>query len=125
VAAGRVVADALGAPIGEYDYVKRVVGLPGERVACCDAAGRVTIDGRPLEEPFLLRPAPASTMTFDVRVPPGRLWVMGDNRDDSGDSRAHLGDPGGGSVPLDHVVGRVVTIWWPWGRATGVGRTDA
>lgn len=125
VAAGRVVAAALGAPIGEYDYVKRVVGLPGERVTCCDPAGRVTIDGRPLEEPYLLRPTVASSVAFDVVVPTGRLWVMGDNRDDSGDSRAHLGDPGGGTVPLDHVVGRVVSIWWPWGRATGVGRSDA
>jgi signal peptidase I len=128
-AAGRAVASALGSPIGEYDYVKRVVGLPGERVTCCDAAGRITIDGRPLTEGYLLRPAtasaPASSVPFDIRVPPGRLWVMGDNRDDSGDSRAHLGDPGGGTVPLDHVVGRVVSVWWPWGRATGVGRTDA
>jgi signal peptidase I len=127
-AAGRVVAAALGAPIGEYDYVKRVIGLPGERVTCCDAAGRITVDGRPLDERYLAAPVsatkPASSVPFDIRVPAGRYWVMGDNRDDSGDSRAHLGDPGGGTVPADHVVGRVVSIWWPWGRATGVGRTD-
>jgi signal peptidase I len=121
VAAGRAVASALGAPIGENDYVKRVVGLPGERIACCDAAGRLTVDGVPLEEPYLPGPR-ASRTPFDIRVPTGRYWVMGDNRDDSGDSRAHLGDPGGGTVPRDHVVGRVVSVWWPWGRAAGIGR---
>lgn len=124
-AAGRAVAGALGAPIGESDYVKRVIGLPGERIICCDAAGRLSVDGRPLDEPYLAGAGPASSVPFDIRVPAGRLWVMGDNRDDSGDSRAHLGDPGGGTVPLDHVVGRVVSIWWPWGRATGIGRSDA
>jgi signal peptidase I len=125
VGLGRGIASALGAPIGEYDYVKRVVGLPGERVVCCDAVGRITVDGRPLEENYLRHPGPASSTPFDVLVPFGRLWVMGDNRDDSGDSRAHVSDPGGGTVPLDHVVGRVMSIWWPWGRTTGIGRSDA
>ena len=122
---GRGIAATLGAPVGEYDYVKRVIGLPGERVVCCDAVGRITIDGRPLEENYLRRPGSASSTPFDVIVPSGRLWVMGDNRDDSGDSRAHVSDPGGGTVPLNHVVGRVASIWWPWGRATGIGRPDA
>jgi signal peptidase I len=123
-AAGRAVAGALGAPVGESDYVKRVIGLPGERIVCCDAARAITVDGRALAEQYLAGRGPASSLRFDIRVPAGRLWVMGDNRDDSGDSRAHLADPGGGTVPLDHVIGRVVTVWWPWGRATGVGRTD-
>jgi signal peptidase I len=122
-AAGRAVAGALGAPIGEDDYVKRVIGLPGERITCCDAAGRLGVNGRPLPEPYLPARTPASAFRFDIVVPPGRLWVMGDNRNDSADSRAHLGDPGGGTVPMDHVVGRVITIWWPWGRATGIGRS--
>jgi signal peptidase I len=123
-AAGRAVAEALGAPVGEHDYVKRVIGLPGERVVCCDATGRITVDGVALDEPYLTVPA-ASRIRFDIRVPADRYWVMGDNRDDSGDSRAHLGDPGGGTVPEDHVVGRVVSVWWPWNRATGIGRVDA
>lgn len=121
-ALGRAVAGALGSPVGESDYVKRVIGLPGERIVCCDTSGAITVDGRPLAEPYLAVPGRASSTPFDIRVPAGRLWVMGDNRDDSGDSRAHLGDPGGGTVPLDHVVGRVVAVWWPWARATGVGR---
>ncbi len=123
--AGRAVADALGAPVGQRDYVKRVVGLPGERVTCCDAQRRITIDGVPLTEPYLAAGDDPSTVRFDIVVPPDRLWVMGDHRSESGDSRDHLGDPGGGTVPLDHVVGRVVSVWWPFGRAEGVGRVDA
>jgi signal peptidase I len=122
-AAGRAVAAALGAPVGENDYVKRVIGLPGERVVCCDTEGRLTVNGVRLSEPYLTVP-PARATRFDIVVPPGRYWVMGDNRDDSGDSRAHLGDPGGGTVPKDHVIGRVVALWWPLGRAAGIGRVE-
>jgi signal peptidase I len=121
-ATGAAVARALGAPVGEIDYVKRVVGLPGERVACCDPQGRVTIDGRPLDEPYLAPGDAPSAVRFDIVVPPGRLFVLGDHRSDSGDSRYHLGDPGGGAVPVDKVIGRVITIWWPLGRVAGVPR---
>lgn len=122
---GRAVASALGAPVGERDYVKRVIGLPGDRVICCDAGGRLTVNGTALTETYLPSGVAPSTIRFDVVVPAGRLWVMGDNRSDSADSRAHLGDPGGGTVPLDHVVGRVVAVWWPFDRLTGVGSVDA
>ncbi len=121
---GRTFASALGVPVGEHDYVKRVIGLPGDRVMCCDAAGRVTVNGSPLTERYLPSGTVPSLVRFDVVVPEGRLWVMGDNRSVSADSRAHLGDPGGGTVPLDHVVGRVVAVWWPFGRVTGVGTGD-
>jgi signal peptidase I len=122
-ALGRAVAGALGAPVGENDYAGRVIGLPGERVICCDAAGRLTVDGRPLPEPYLPG-ASAGGRPFDIRVPAGRYWVMGDNRNDSGKSGDHRADPGGGTVPVDHVVGRVTAVWWPWARATDVGRAD-
>ncbi len=123
--AGLWFASALGAPVGEHDYVKRVIGLPGERVVCCDAEGRISVDGVALSEPYLATGAVPSRDRFDVVVPAGRLWVMGDNRSLSDDSRAHLGDPGGGTVPLDRVIGRVVAVWWPLSRFSGVGRVDA
>jgi signal peptidase I len=122
---GRTVASALGAPVGEHDYAKRVIGLPGDHVVCCDVGGRLTVNGTPLVESYLPVGTVASTERFDIVVSAGRLWVMGDNRNDSADSRAHLGDPGGGTVPLDHVVGRVVAVWWPFTRITGVGSVDA
>jgi signal peptidase I len=122
---GRAVASALGAPVGEHDYAKRVIGLPGDRVICCDAAGRLTVNGTVLTERYLPAGTQPSSLRFDIVVPAGRLWVMGDNRNGSADSRAHLGDPGGGTVPRDHVVGRVVAVWWPLSRATGVGSVDA
>ncbi len=116
------LATALGTPVGSRDYVKRVVGMPGERVACCDGDGRITIDGVALDEPYLSAGESPSESPFDATVPEGHLWVMGDNRTASADSRAHLGDPGGGAVPLDHVVGRVVLVWWPLTQSRGVDR---
>jgi signal peptidase I len=118
---GRAIASAFSLPVGSQDYVKRVIGLPGERVICCDSAGRITVNGVALNEPYILSGQVPSTMKFDIVVPPGRLWVMGDNRGDSADSRAHLGDPGGGTVPEDRVVGRVVAVYWPFGHLGGVG----
>jgi signal peptidase I len=119
---GRSVAALFSLPVGSTDYVKRVVGLPGERVVCCDSAGRITVDGTPLAESYVKPGDAASTVRFDIVVPSDRLWVMGDHRSDSADSRAHLGDPGGGTVPVDRVVGRVVSIYWPLSHAGGVGR---
>ena len=98
---------------GDDDYVKRVIGVGGDEVACCGRDGRLTLDGTPVNEPYVQPGDVPSKLRFDVRVPPGRLWVMGDHRDDSGDSRAHLGDPGGGMVPVEDVVGRVVWRYWP------------
>lgn len=121
---GRTVASSLGAPVGEHDYAKRVIGFPGDHVVCCQADGRLTVNGVVLSETYLADGTAPSTEKFDVVVPAGRLWVMGDNRSDSADSRAHVGDPSGGTVSLDHVVGRVVTVWWPLGRMTGVGAPD-
>jgi signal peptidase I len=97
--------------------IKRVIGLPGDRVACCDAEGRVTVNGVPLNEQSYLYPGSApSDVRFNIVVPPGRLWVMGDNRLVSDDSRDHLGDPGGGTIPESAVIGRAFIIIWPPSR---------
>ena len=97
--------------------IKRVIGLPGDKVACCDAQGRVTVNGVPLTEQTYLYPGDApSEIRFNVVVPPGRLWVMGDHRLISDDSRDHLGQPGGGTVPENAVIGRAFVIIWPISR---------
>src|SRR4029077_9324049 len=97
--------------------VKRVIGLPGDKVACCDAQGQVTVNGVALTEGSYLYPGDTpSEIRFNIVVPPGRLWVMGDHRLISDDSRSHLGDPGGGTVPESAVVGRAFVIIWPPSR---------
>ena len=96
------------------DFIKRVIGVGGDRVVCCDEQGRVTVNGTPLDETAYLYPGDApSTQNFDVVVPQGMLWVMGDHRSNSADSRVHMGDPGGGFVPASKVVGRAMAVLWP------------
>ena len=97
--------------------IKRVIGLPGDKVACCDAQGRVTVNGVPLTEQSYLYPGDTpSEIRFNIVVPPGRLWVMGDHRLISDDSRNHLGQPGGGTIPENAVIGRAFVIIWPISR---------
>jgi signal peptidase I len=115
----------LGVAGSDETYVKRVVGLPGDEVVCCDASGGLTVNGQPLSEPYLYAGDAPSEQRFSVTVPAGRLWLMGDHRSMSADSRSLLGAPGGGMVPLDRVVGRPVHIIWPLDRFTAVGRPAA
>jgi signal peptidase I len=100
-------------------YIKRVIGLPGDNVVCCNAHGQITVNGVPLTERSYLYPGnQPSAQPFKVTVPPGRLWVMGDHRAVSYDSRGHIGDPGGGTIPESAVLGRAFVIIWPpsrWG----------
>ena len=114
---------------GTEHLIKRVIGVEGDRVACCDAAGRLIVNGEPLEETSYLTAAPGSAhmqpsaIRFDVVVPRGHLFVMGDNRDHSRDSRCHLNDTQAGGatgenafVSQDLVVGRAIAVVWPLDR---------
>lgn len=105
----------LPANSGEH-LIKRVIGLPGDTVVCCDADGRLLINDNPVDEPYLLTGDAPSTIEFSVEVPEGRIWVQGDHRSVSEDSRYHLGQPGEGTVALDSVVGRAVLVMWPFDR---------
>ncbi|WP_243723472.1 signal peptidase I [Actinomadura sp. 7K507] len=119
----RAIGTAFGVAPNEKDYIKRVIGIPGDRVKCCDAQGRITVNGVPLDEGSYLYTDPItrernkpSNDPFDVTVKPGQLWVMGDHRELSYDSRSHRGDPGGGTIPVDRVIGRAAVIVWPLDR---------
>lgn len=114
----RALDDVLG-DIGVYStqtyYIKRVIGLPGDHVMCC-TNGKLTVNGVPLDEKSYLFPgASPSAQPFNVIVPPGRLWVMGDNRAISDDSRGHMfgGSPDDGTIPENEVAGRAFLIIWP------------
>jgi signal peptidase I len=112
------VADDVLSDAGIYStqtyYIKRVIGLPGDHVACC-RNGRVTVNGVPLDEKSYLFPGALPSATyFSIIVPPGRLWVMGDNRGVSDDSRGHMTSaPDNGTIPESEVVGRAFLIMWP------------
>ncbi|MDQ5972893.1 MAG: Signal peptidase [Actinomycetota bacterium] len=95
------------------DLVKRVIGVEGDRVACCDATGHIVLNGVPLVEDYIL--APTDQVAFDIIVPPDSVFVMGDNRGNSRDSRFHL-EENNGAVPVGNVVGRVVVVVWPFSQ---------
>ncbi|MFD8995687.1 signal peptidase I [Streptomyces abikoensis] len=98
--------------------VKRVVGVGGDHIECCDKQGRLMINGKPVEEPYLEGSGPASPTGFSATVPEGRLFLLGDHRSDSLDSRSHMTDAGQGTVPRGAVRARVDATAWPvsgWG----------
>jgi signal peptidase I len=109
----------LSAPDSNDHLIKRVIGLPGDKVSCCNALGQMSVNGIPLVEPYAKLPSgisKVSDLDFDVTVPDGYLWVMGDNRYNSRDSRYNRDKPGGGFVPITNVVGRAFVVSWPLDR---------
>ncbi|GAA2172604.1 signal peptidase I [Agrococcus versicolor] len=109
------------APDDSHGYlIKRVIGLPGDHVVCCNDFGQITINDVPIDETDYVtldqEGLPASGTDFDVVVPEGQLWVLGDNRYHSADSRAHMDEPTGGFVPVSDVVGRAIVVSWPVAR---------
>jgi len=115
----RTIGDLVGVSRpGAKDFIKRVIGVPGDRVACCDAEGRLTVNGRPLDEPYIYDNSPAdvpadgcrSRKFGEVVVQPGQLFVMGDHRGVSQDSRCQ------GQVPIENVIGRAFVVVWPSSR---------
>lgn len=103
--------------------IKRLIGLPGDHVVCCDAKGRLTINGTAIDEPYVFDGNVPSERKFDITVPAGRVWVMGDHRQMSEDSRYHDDGKGTtGSVPIADITGRAFVIVWPLGRADSLPR---
>jgi signal peptidase I len=97
------------------DLVKRVIGVGGDTIECCSPDGRIVRNGAPIDEPYLFPGDSTDQIRFSVQVPEGRLFVMGDHRSDSADSRYHLDDEDG-TVPVENVVGTAEVIMWPVSR---------
>ena len=115
---GRTIGDLVGVSRpGERDFIKRVIGLPGDKVACCDDKGRITVNGVPIDEPYIFDNSPldappnprqcTSRRFTEVVVPAGEMFVMGDHRGVSQDARCQ------GPVPIDNIIGRALVIVWP------------
>jgi signal peptidase I len=112
----------------ENHLIKRVIGLPGDHVECCDEGGRITINGTAIKEPYLKPGDAASEQDFDITVPGGRVWVMGDHRSNSADSRAHDSPENNGSqgsVDERLIVGRAVALVWPLDHVTWLSNPTA
>jgi signal peptidase I len=118
-----VTVGVLPNPAKQY-LVKRVVGVAGDRIVCCADSGKLSINGVEVTEPYIYGGDVPSDMKFDVTVPEGKLWVMGDHRGASADSRYHQDDINSGFVPLKTVSGRVVAVIWPFKNVTYVPKID-
>lgn len=120
-------AVGLAADTSDEYVVKRVIGIGGDQVSCCDSQGRVMVNGVPIDEPYAVIPPGekrASAIDFDVTVPEGSVWVMGDNRYASKDSRYNQDQPGKGFVPEEEIVGRAFVLNWPLNHFSWLGTPE-
>ena len=108
-------AGVLPDPAKQY-LIKRTIGVGGDHVVCCDKSGFIQVNGVSIHEPYIFKGNKPSESTFDVTVPKGYIWVMGDHRGASADSRFHMQDPNHGMVPLKYIVGRAQFVIWPFNR---------
>jgi signal peptidase I len=109
---GLVTVGVLPNPAKQY-LVKRVIGVAGDHIVCC-SNGKLTINGKATSEPYIFAGNVPSEMNFNVTVPEGKVWVMGDHRGSSADSRYHQDDINHGFVPVEKITGRVIAIIWPY-----------
>jgi signal peptidase I len=118
-----VAVGVLPNPAKQY-LVKRVIGVAGDRIVCCTKNDKLSINGVEVNEPYIFAGNKPSDMTFDVTVPEGKIWVMGDHRGASADSRYHQEDINKGFVPISKVSGRVFAVIWPFKNITYVPKVD-
>ena len=118
-----VAVGVLPNPAKQY-LVKRVIGVAGDRIVCCTKNDKLSINGVEVNEPYIFAGNKPSDMTFDVTVPEGKIWVMGDHRGASADSRYHQEDINKGFVPVSKVTGRVVAVIWPFKNITYLPKVD-
>ena len=123
VKSGLVAVGILPNPAKQY-LVKRAIGIAGDHVVCCTKAGLLTVNGTAIKEPYIFAGNKPSEMNFDVRVPKGKIWVMGDHRGASADSRYHQEDINGGMVPISRVTGRVFAVIWPFKNIAYIPQID-
>jgi signal peptidase I len=109
---GLVLVGVLPNPAKQY-LVKRVIGVAGDRVICCSKSGKLTINGKEATEPYIYAGNKVSEMDFNITVPEDKIWVMGDHRSASADSRYHQDDVNNGFVPVSRITGRAYAIIWP------------
>jgi signal peptidase I len=113
---GLVAVGVLPNPAKQY-LVKRVIGVPGDKVECCSKSGALLVNGKETTEPYIFAGNKPSETKFNVTVPEGKVWVMGDHRGASADSRYHQDDVNNGMVPIKEITGRVVAVIWPFNHA--------
>ena len=112
VKTGLITVGVLPDPAKQY-LIKRVIGVGGDKVVCCDKAGKIQVNGVSITEPYIFAGDKPSDVQFNVEIPKGFIWVMGDHRGASADSRFHPESANNGMVPLSKVVGRAVFVVWP------------